>query len=172
MLNGLLQLDVTAYLWLNRLQKNERFLRFVRLVSHSGDGYLYALLGVVVYFTTPLHYAEFIKVGLVAFLIEIPCFITLKALIKRDRPFVQLSNCDFAIQPSDKFSMPSGHTAAAFLMAGLVSLYYPEFGVLAYGWASLIGASRVLLGVHYPSDVLAGAALGSSSVLLSLALFL
>jgi undecaprenyl-diphosphatase len=64
------------------------------------------------------------------------------------------------VTPSDKFSLPSGHTAAAWLMASIVAHYYPPFALLAYSWAALIGLSRVLLGVHYPSDVFAGTLLG------------
>ncbi len=170
MITGLIDLDVNAYLWLNRLQHNSPLITLNRWISHSGDGHLYVGIAVLVYLSAPVEYADFIKVGLLAFLVELPCFVVLKALIKRDRPFVQLHGCQFSIEPSDKFSMPSGHTAAAFLMAGLISAFYPEYNVLAYSWAMLIGFSRVILGVHYPSDILAGAALGSSALFVSLAL--
>jgi undecaprenyl-diphosphatase len=56
--------------------------------------------------------------------------------------------------------LPSGHTAAAFLMASILSSFYPSVTVFVYLWALSIGFSRVLLGVHYPGDILAGAALG------------
>ena len=170
MIAGLINLDVNAYLWLNRLQHNSPLIKLNRWISRSGDGYLYGLIAVMVYFSAPVGYLDFIKVGLLAFLFELPCFLLLKALIRRDRPFVQLHGCQISIQPSDKFSMPSGHTAAAFLMAGLISHFYPEYAVLSYSWAMLIGFSRVILGVHYPSDILAGAVLGSSTLLISLVL--
>lgn len=172
MITGLLNLDIHTYLWLNKLQHKSLLIRLNRWISHSGDGHLYVAIATMAYLKEPVDYLEFIKVGLLAFLIELPCYVALKALIKRDRPFVQLSGCQFAIKPSDKFSMPSGHTAAAFVMAGLISQYYIEFSVIAYGWASLIGMSRVVLGVHFPSDIFAGALLGASSVSLSLLLIL
>lgn len=168
MLNGLANLDASTYLWINRLQHRTHLTQLNRWISHSGDGYLYVAIALLVYFTAPLGYPDFIKVGLLAFLIELPCFMLLKSCIRRDRPFVQLSDCTISIKPSDKFSMPSGHTAAAFVMAGLISYFYVEFAFIAYCWALLIGNSRVALGVHYPSDVLAGALLGSSSVFLAL----
>ena len=96
----------------------------------------------------------------------------LKALIRRDRPFVQIPGSCYVIKPSDKFSMPSGHTAAAFLMAGLISYFYIEYVFLVYSLAALIGMSRIVLGVHYPSDVLAGAMLGTSAVFLSLVIII
>lgn len=172
MMNGAANIDRLAYLWLNRLQQKPTLISAFRAISHSGDGYLYAGFGLLlVYSGSPLSTA-FLKAALIAFLLEIPGFLLLKTLIKRDRPFVQIANCQFSINPSDKFSMPSGHTAAAFLMAFLISHFYIEFAVFAYFWATCIGLSRVVLGVHYPSDVMAGAVLGISCSYLSLTLFL
>ena len=72
------------------------------------------------------------------------------------------------IKPFDEFSMPSGHTASAVLMACLLSFYYEALSIYSITYASLIGVSRVALGVHYPGDVIAGAALGYLSFLLAL----
>jgi undecaprenyl-diphosphatase len=66
------------------------------------------------------------------------------------------------ITPADRFSFPSGHATAAFLFAGLAAVSFPVLAPFAYVWASLIALSRVVLGVHFPSDILAGALLGSA----------
>ncbi len=170
MRNGLSNLDVTTYLWLHRVQEKAILTQINRWISRSGDGYLYVAIAGLGFWLAPDTAGEFLKTGLLAFAIELPAFRLLKEWIKRDRPFVQLSDCARAIDPHDKFSMPSGHTAAAFLMAGLISVHYVAFAVLAYFWAALIGNSRVALGVHYPGDIMAGAMLGSGSLLLALAI--
>lgn len=170
MFNGLLYLDTSTYFLLKKLQHNFLLSRLNLLFSHSGDGHLYALFAVWVWMFQPLLYTQFFKVGLLAFAIELPSFLLLKSTVRRDRPFVQLQNCSKSLEPSDKFSMPSGHTAAAFLMAGLISNFYIDYSFWVYCWAGLVGNSRVATGVHYPSDVIAGAALGSSALFLSLSI--
>jgi undecaprenyl-diphosphatase len=65
--------------------------------------------------------------------------------------------------PSDQFSFPSGHTAAAFAMATLVSFHFPILTLPVIIWALLVGFSRIYLGVHYPTDILAGIVIGVTS---------
>lgn len=170
MYNSLLYLDTSAYLWVKNLQRRQLLAFINKLVSKSGDGPLYGGLLLMVWFLQPIAHAEFINVALLAYMIELPCFVFLKSFVKRDRPFVSIPNCDKLVQPSDKFSMPSGHTAAAFVMAGAISNFYSEYSSLAFTWAILIGNARVATGVHYPGDVLVGAALGSSAVFLAISI--
>ena len=169
MLSMISNLDTLAFLRCNRLQHNTQISTFFLFISKSGDGYLYLVLAALVYWGAPENHLLFVSAGLLGFMIELPCFLFLKSTIRRDRPFILIADCSFSVKPSDKLSMPSGHTAAAFLMATLIASIYPAFAIAAFIWASLVGMSRVILGVHYPSDVLAGALLGSSCTVIALA---
>jgi membrane-associated phospholipid phosphatase len=89
---------------------------------------------------------------------------TLKFAIDRDRPFVTYPDIQ-KLTSAGSPSFPSGHTSEAFATATSLSLAFPKWYVIApsFLWASAAGYSRMHLGVHYPSDVLVGALIGSGS---------
>lgn len=83
----------------------------------------------------------------------------LKAKVARIRPYHALEGI-IPIKIERDFSFPSGHTAASFTTALVISSVLPAFAFLSFSFAILIGCSRVYLGVHYPTDVLVGSACG------------
>jgi membrane-associated phospholipid phosphatase len=91
----------------------------------------------------------------------------LKYSVDRTRPYLTYPFIDNVIFV-DSPSFPSGHTSAAFATATSLSLAYRKWYVIApsFAWASSVGYSRIDLGVHYPSDVLVGALIGSGSAYL------
>ena len=93
---------------------------------------------------------------------------TLKYTIKRDRPFITCPNIE-KVTTGGSPSFPSGHTSDAFATATSLSIAFPKWYVIApsFLWASVVGYSKMDLGVHYPSDVLAGAAIGAVSAILT-----
>lgn len=163
-------LDTLAFTWVH-VTKKCPYRKSVRWLSHTGDGHLYVLAGLLLWWFEPQQGSFFLGAGLLAYVCEVSLYLVLKNLIKRDRPAIKITTYKPSITPSDKFSFPSGHTAAAFLFACLIALFYPDFSVLCYVWASAIGISRVLLGVHYPSDIAAGAVLGTTCALLGVSLY-
>lgn len=100
----------------------------------------------------------------------VSAFVTtaLKHSIKRERPFDTYSDIDKATS-APGYSFPSGHTSTAFATATSLSMAYPKWYVIApsFVWASAVGYSRMHLGVHYPTDVFAGALVGSGCAYLT-----
>lgn len=88
----------------------------------------------------------------------------LKYGIKRERPFYTYPEIE-KLTSAGSPSFPSGHTSDAFSVATSLSLAFPKWYVIApaFVWAGAMGYSRMHLGVHYPSDVLAGALIGAGS---------
>lgn len=153
--------DIRALQWMLTRTQAARLARGARRVSRLGDGPLYAALGMVLLLADGGRGAIFFSHALAAFALELPLYVLLKNLIRRPRPSDAGEPLQAFIQPSDRFSFPSGHTAAAFVMATLVLIHYPAWMLPAVLLAPAIGLSRVMLGVHYPSDIFAGAGLGA-----------
>lgn len=94
----------------------------------------------------------------------------LKSKTSRPRPFAVSSAVRAGADPLDPFSFPSGHTLHAVAFSLVAIAFYPLLAWLLVPFTLLVAASRVVLGLHYPSDVLAGAALGALVALGALAL--
>lgn len=167
----LVNIDLWLFQWIanNASTHSDQFVaKGFKWISKTGDGYLYLILGIVLFYLDKQHGALFLYTALVAYAFEVPMYLILKHLFKRQRPCDLLMNIQAHIVPSDKFSLPSGHTAAAFLMATIIMHFYPALGLIAYVWASFVGLSRIVLRVHFPLDVLMGASLGVGVALSSI----
>ncbi|MBI5236976.1 MAG: phosphatase PAP2 family protein [Deltaproteobacteria bacterium] len=104
-----------------------------------------------------------------AFPLCVAVFKIIKSKTSRQRPFEKYPDLvmESALPPPDRFSFPSGHSMCAFAIATIISFYFPVASIPLCAFAALIAASRIFLALHYPTDCLAGAAVG---VMISLAL--
>src|SRR5215467_15477205 len=140
--------------------------RWIRIwtitVTRLGDGWIWYALGfLLLAFAGPQRFAAVCAAGAAAVL-GIFVFKALKHLSQRPRPCQIEPHCWAKVLPPDQFSFPSGHTMTAFAISLVVSYFYPSLEAPLYFLAISIGVSRVVLGMHFLSDVLAGALLGSA----------
>jgi undecaprenyl-diphosphatase len=163
--------DVSLFLWVNQRKSQRVLVRCARCISKTGDGYLYLALAAALWQSSAPTEALLLSTLALGFLIERAVYLVLKNLCRRERPPTALKIPSF-IRPSDRFSFPSGHTSAAFLVATLLSFFYPALTPFLLAWAVLVGMARVVLAVHFPTDTLIGALLGTGLALTSLEIVL
>ena len=85
----------------------------------------------------------------------------IKRATERERPCSVNSQITLGTAPLDHYSFPSGHTLHAVAFTIIVVFYYPQLAAVLIPFACLVAASRVILGLHYPTDVVAGATVGT-----------
>jgi undecaprenyl-diphosphatase len=149
--------------------------RWVRLgaiaATRAGDGWLWYLTGLLVLlFGGPERFTAVASAGAAA-LTGIGVFIAIKNVSGRKRPCEYEPHVWANLLPPDQFSFPSGHTITAFSVAVSLGMFYPALlgGFLVCAVA--IATSRILLGMHFLSDVVAGALLGTVLAFSSHAVF-
>jgi undecaprenyl-diphosphatase len=135
--------------------------RFFAIVSRIGDGH-YGYVGLLLLFLVLGSAAvPVVAQALVVAMVGHVLYKSLKRTTARPRPIHAAVGFDFTVPPLDRYSFPSGHTLHAVAFAFVASGHAPLLAWILVPFALLIALSRVVLGLHYPTDVLAGAGLGS-----------
>jgi len=139
-------------------------------ISKLGDGsfwYVLIVLLPVVYGETALYPA--VRMAIVG-VVGVALYKYLKSRLVRERPYISLAGITAGTRALDRYSFPSGHTLHAVSFTTLAVTSFPELAWLLVPLAGLIAASRVVLGLHYPTDVAAGAIIGAALAVLSMVL--
>jgi undecaprenyl-diphosphatase len=139
--------------------------RWIRIwmlcATRGGDGWLWYSLGLVLLlFGGALRFPA-VASGALAAGAGIVVFLRLKRIFRRRRPCAIEPHCWATLLPPDQFSFPSGHTITAFAVGVSLAHFYPGLAIGLLFCALSVAASRILLGMHFLSDVVAGAAIGT-----------
>lgn len=153
-------IDIATCRACNRACRQRSVKRFFAIISRLGDGVFWYTLMLVL----PFYYGtgalsvsgRMALVGVAGVLV----YKLIKSSTERLRPFMVDEQIQVGTAPLDKYSFPSGHTLHATAFSIVVIYYLPELVWLVLPFASLVAISRVVLGLHYPTDVLAGALIG------------
>lgn len=166
-LHKMQQLDVMLFNTVFYHSERGSLRSLAKAASRSADGYLYLLVPATLSLAGAAEIFRLLQLIVLALATERALYWLLKNSLRRRRPQDYITGFRSLITAGDQFSFPSGHTSASFLLATCMTLVYQEPAAPLYIWASCVGLSRVILGVHYPGDTLAGAVMGSSIALLA-----
>ena len=152
--------------YLNRSSACSTVRSFFAAVSWLGNGWFwYALIVLMPFVYGDLQLSvQMIVTGAAG--VGLYKFIKVRAV--RERPFITHTVINCAAAPLDRYSFPSGHTLHAVSFSWVVLSYHPEWAPIVIPFALAVALSRVILGLHYPTDVAAGALIGALLAMTSL----
>ena len=145
---------------INRSSRHAPVRQFFAVISRLGDGVFWYLLLLAFALSGPQGSGVAAQMAL-AGVVGTALYRQLKQRLVRERPFISHAGICLGAVPLDRYSFPSGHTLHAVSFTLIATAHVPELAPLLVPFTLLIAASRVVLGLHYPTDVLAGALIGT-----------
>ena len=159
--------EIEFLLW---LQEVVPFKGFFALITHLGDvGFFWIVLGLILV-VNKKHRKQGFHLLIAIALMGLAVNVTIKPLVARIRPF-NVYPIDLLVNAPHGYSFPSGHTAVSFASAFVLGKCYPKLKVPVYILAGIIAFSRLVLFVHYPTDVLCGMIVGLACGYISMRCF-
>ena len=153
--------------WMHRASARPWVVPSLNVVSRLGDGWMW--YGVILSLPWLDHVngttcaIRMFAVGAFNLLI----YLIIKRCIARPRPYRTCPGIRACARSLDEHSFPSGHTLHSVAFGLILVAYYPSLGYAVWPFVWLVAVSRVVLGLHYPSDVLVGAAIGALTAAVS-----
>lgn len=155
-----LNIDLKTCLYLNHFSHSAHIAVFFKVVSRLGDGTFWYLMLVAVWWMEGLAYSLQLSYLCASSLFGTLIYKFLKQRTTRPRPYQVHQVIRLGERPLDHFSFPSGHSLHAVMATTLLGYVQPVLLVLMLPFCLLVALSRMILGLHYPSDVAAGAIIG------------
>ncbi|MEM8816645.1 MAG: phosphatase PAP2 family protein [Pseudomonadota bacterium] len=155
-------LDIGACRRINALSRRRGVKALFTAVSRLGDYPAWFGFGLVCAVQQSDRLGVFVVHTLATAVVGIVIYMFLKRRFVRERPYIMHGEIVCGTAPLDRYSFPSGHTLHAASFAVLYGSYEPSMLIVLVPFALLVAASRVILGLHYPSDVVVGAGLGAA----------
>ena len=161
-------IDSALCIRVNKTSHNLAIRVLFRLISRLGDGVFWYSIMLAILVVNGSDGIVPVVHMLVVGLSGTVLYKWLKGKTLRPRPYEVHQDIWLTGRPLDRFSFPSGHTLHAVAFSAIAVFYYPSLFMLVVPFAVMVALSRVVLGLHYPSDVLMGALIGFSLSALSL----
>lgn len=168
-LRSILELDARLSSQLRVAEKPGFLRKMAAFFAHSGDSWFWAAALIIFWFLTNSAWKQWVVVEFFGMAGLAGVVLAIKFLVRRERPEGKWGGI---YRNTDPHSFPSGHAARAFLIAVIASALAPPWLAAAlWVWAPLVALARVAMGVHYVSDVVAGAILGIIVALIGLQIY-